>query len=339
MPPKKRTFNDYTKNPNAPTKKNFPKRTRGMSLRDQEIDRDTKRSKGGAIRNAPYTKKDFLRDWVVDQDDPVDVMLTMSGLGWMAKANKLKKRLKKLNISKETFNSQKKLKKTLKKLHKRRVNDWENAGSYEKSILRKPTLEGTARSSPHGKPLSSTDPGDILEELQGRKLTEKNKIEVAKFAKRMDKTIKEQFKGMTDDVDREVKRRHSIEFPEMSPEDWAVLEKEGTRGMAGSKTPFNRHGHGKGIMKKIARATGGTAKDANRLGRKLQKSDERIKRQLKADKKIARKKSQKKILKSKSLQNKMKKAGRKQAGSLKRGLPEVVSPKYDPLKQYSNRQN
>ena len=109
--------------------------------------------------------------------------------------------------------------------------------------------------------------------------------------------------------------------------------------MLGSKTPFNRHGHGKGIMKKIARATGGTAKDANRLGRKLQKSDEAIKRKLKADKNVARKKSQKNILKSKANQKKMKVAGRKQAGSLVRGLPRVISPRYDPLKQYSARQN
>ena len=326
MPSKKRTFNDYTGNPNAPTKKNVAKK-RGWG------------KKGERTLSTPYTKEDFFKEWVIDQDDPLDVMLTMSGVGYLAKANKLKKRLKKLNINKETFNAQKKLKKTLKKIHKRRVKDWEDAGAYEKSILRKPTLEGTARSSPHGKPVSSTDPEGILIELQDRKLTKKSDKSIKKYAKQLDKTIKEGFKKMTDDVDREVQRRHSIEFPEMSPEDWAALEKEGTRGMAGSKTPFNRHGHGKGITKKIARATGGTAKDANRLGRKLQKSDERIKRQLKSDKEIARKKAQKKILKSRSLQKKMKKAGRSKAGTLERGLPEVISPKYDPLKQYSYRQN
>lgn len=317
MASKKRTFNDYTKNPNAPTKKNFPKRTRGMSLRDQEIDRDTKRSKGGAIRNAPYTKKDFFRDWVVDQDDPLDVMLTMSGVGWMAKANKLEKRLKKINISKETFNAQKKLKKTLKRIHKGK------------------SLEGTAGSSPHGRPFSSTDPDGILREMQDRKLSKKKDRDYKKYSKKLHETIKKEFRGIMESHERKAQSRH----PDVSPEEWALWEKESTRGMAGSKTPINKYGHGKGIGKAIERATGGTHKDANRLARKLQKSDERIKRQLKADKKIARNKSQKKILKSKSLQNKMKKAGRKQAGSLKRGLPEVVSPKYDPLKQYSNRQN
>ena len=322
MPPKKRTFNDYTRNPNAPTKKNVAKK-RGWG------------KKGERTLSTPYTKEDFFKEWVIDQDDPLDVMLTMSGVGYLAKANKLKKRLKKLNINKETFNAQKKLKKTLKKIHKRRVKDWDNAGAYEKSILRKPTLEGTARSSPHGKPLSSTDPEGILRELQDRKLTKKNDKSIKKYAKQLNKTIKEGFRKLSDDVDREVQSRH----PDVSPEEWALWEKESTRGTIGSKTPFNRYGHGKGIGKAIDRATGGTHKDANRLGRKLQKSDEAIKRQLKSDKEIARKKAQKKILKSRSLQKKMKKAGRSKAGTLERGLPEVISPKYDPLKQYSYRQN
>jgi hypothetical protein len=163
--------------------------------------------------------------------------------------------------------------------------------------------------------LSSTDPDGILFELEaGKRLKNLDKM-VAKVEKQLDKTIKEQFKKMMD---------------------MTLMEVKGTRGMLGSKTPLNRYGHGKGIMKKIARATGGTHKDANRLARKLQKADEAIKRQLKADKKeqfkkmkAARKKSQKE----------MNKAGRSKAGTLERGLPKVISPRYDPLKQYSNRQN
>ena len=73
MPPKKRTFNDYTSNPNAPTKKNAAKK-RGWG------------KKGERTLSTPYTKEDFVKEWVIDQDDPLDVMLTMSGVGWMAKA-------------------------------------------------------------------------------------------------------------------------------------------------------------------------------------------------------------------------------------------------------------
>ena len=317
MPPKKRTFNDYTSNPNAPTKKNAAKRKKAA---------EKKRGwgkRGERTLSTPYTKEDFFKEWVLDQDDPVDVVLTMSGLGWLAKGNKARKRLKNqrlenLNISEQTDKLQKRLKKILKRKHKGK------------------TLEGTVGSSPHGKPLSSTDPDGILFELEAGKRLKNLDKKVAKVEKQLDKTIKEHFKKLMDDVDMEVKRRHSIEFPEMSLKDWAALEKEGTRGMLGSKTPLNRYGHGKGIMKKIARATGGTHKDANRLARKLQKADEAIKRQLKADKKeqfkkmkAARKKSQKE----------MNKAGRSKAGTLERGLPKVISPRYDPLKQYSNRQN
>ena len=283
MPPKKRTFNDYTSNPNAPTKKNAAKRKKAA---------EKKRGwgkRGERTLSTPYTKEDFFKEWVLDQDDPVDVVLTMSGLGWLAKGNKARKRLKnqrlkKLNISEQTDKLQKRLKKILKRKHKGK------------------TLEGTVGSSPHGKPLSSTDPDGILFELEERKSLKNLDKKVAKVRKQLDKEIKGHFKKMIDDVDREVKQWSRTEYPDVSPEEWALWEKESTRGMLGSKTPMNRYGHGKGIGKAYERAVGGTHKDANRLARKLQKADEAIKRQLKADKKeqfkemkAARKKSQKKM--------------------------------------------
>ena len=261
MPPKKRTFNDYTSNPNAPTKKNAAKRKKAA---------EKKRGwgkRGERTLSTPYTKEDFFKEWVLDQDDPVDVALTMSGLGLMAKVHKAGKRLKKLNISEQTDKLQKRLKKILKRKHKGK------------------TLEGTVGSSPHGKPLSSTDPDEILFELEERKSLKNLDKNVANLKKQLDKEIKEHFKKMTDDVDREVKQWSRTEYPDVSPEEWALWEKESTRGMLGSKTPMNRYGHGKGIGKAYERAVGGTHKDANRLARKLQK----------ADKRVARKKSQKKM--------------------------------------------
>ena len=109
MPPKKRTFNDYTSNPNAPTKKNAAKRKKAA---------EKKRGwgkRGERTLSTPYTKEDFFKEWVLDQDDPVDVALTMSGLGLMAKVHKAGKRLKKLNISELTDKLQKRLKKILKR--------------------------------------------------------------------------------------------------------------------------------------------------------------------------------------------------------------------------------
>ena len=261
MPPKKRTFNDYTSNPNAPTKKNAAKRKKAA---------EKKRGwgkRGERTLSTPYTKEDFFKEWVLDQDDPVDVALTMSGLGLMAKAHKTGKRLKKLNISEQTDKLQKRLKKILKRKHKGK------------------TLEGTVGSSPHGKPLSSTDPDEILFELEERKSLKNLDKNVANLKKQLDKEIKGHFKKMIDDVDREVKQWSRTEYPDVSPEEWALWEKESTRGMLGSKTPMNRYGHGKGIGKAYERAVGGTHKDANRLARKLQK----------ADKRVARKKSQKKM--------------------------------------------
>jgi uncharacterized membrane protein YheB (UPF0754 family) len=216
-----------------------------------------------------------------------------------------------MGISLDTFKGQKQLKKQLKKKHKGKK-------------LKKPAQIS-----------SKTDPDQIIRDLDTERIQKLSDKGSKKFEKQINQQIKTSFKKVMDDVDREVQKRH----PDVSPEEWALWEKESTRGMLGSKTPMNRYGHGKGIGKAIARATGGTAKDANRLARKLQKSDEAIKRQLKADKEIARKKAQKNILKSKANQQKMKKAGRKQAGSLERGLPRVISPRYDPLKQYSARQN
>ena len=261
MPPKKRTFNDYTSNPNAPTKKNAAKRKKAA---------EKKRGwgkRGERTLSTPYTKEDFFKEWVLDQDDPVDVVLTMSGLGWLAKGNKARKRLKNLNISEQADKLQKRLKKILKRKHKGK------------------TLEGTVGSSPHGKPLSSTDPDEILFELEERKSLKNLDKNVANLRKQLDKEIKGHFKKMIDDVDREVKQWSRTEYPDVSPEEWALWEKESTRGMLGSKTPMNRYGHGKGIGKAYERAVGGTHKDANRLARKLQK----------ADKRVARKKSQKKM--------------------------------------------
>jgi hypothetical protein len=245
MPPKKRTFNDYTSNPNAPTKKNVAKKS-GWG------------KKGERTLSTPYTKEDFFKEWVIDQDDPVDVMLTMSGLGLMAKTHKAGKRLKKLNISGQTDKLQKQLKKILKRKHKGK------------------TLEGTVGSSPHGQPIpSNIDPDNVLDVLQFRKSKEFTKKSMEKLRKQMDKQIEESFTEMKDDVERDVKQGFSEKYPDISDEQWLKWEKEVSRGTIGSKAPINPYGHGKGIGKAIDRLHGGTHKEANRLARKLQKSDKR----------------------------------------------------------------
>ena len=255
MPPKKRTFNDYTSNPNAPTKKNAAKK-RGWG------------KKGEQTLSTPYTKEDFVKEWVIDQDDPLDVMLTMSGLGWMAKTHKAGKRLKKLNISEQTDKLQKRLKKILKRKHKGK------------------TLKGTAGSSPHGKPIpSNIDPDHVLDYLQFKQSEEFTKKSIKKLNKQMDKQINDEFSKMTSDVERAVKR----EFPDISFEQWKKWEKEASRGTIGSKTPINKYGHGKGIGKAIDRALGGTHKEANRIARKLQKADKAKLRNRKASQKAKRK--------------------------------------------------
>ena len=255
MPPKKRTFNDYTSNPNAPTKKNAAKK-RGWG------------KKGERTLSTPYTKEDFVKEWVIDQDDPLDVMLTMSGLGWMAKTHKAGKRLKKLNISEQTDKLQKRLKKLLDRKHKGK------------------TLEGTAGSSPHGQPIpSNIDPDHVLDYLQFKQSEEFTKKSIKKLNKQMDKQINDEFSKMTSDVERAVKR----EFPDISFEQWKKWEKEASRGTIGSKTPINKYGHGKGIGKAIDRALGGTHKEANRIARKLQKADKAKLRNRKASQKAKRK--------------------------------------------------
>tara|TARA_Y100001947_G_scaffold109188_1_gene93662 strand:+ start:182 stop:1072 length:891 start_codon:yes stop_codon:yes gene_type:complete len=261
MPPKKRTFNDYTSNPNAPTKKNAAKK-RGWG------------KKGERTLSTPYTKEDFVKEWVIDQDDPVDVMLTMSGLGLMAKAHKAGKRLKKLNISEQTDKLQKRLKKLLDRKHKGK------------------TLEGTAGSSPHGQPIPSNaliDPDHVLDYLQFKQSKEFTEKSIKKLNKQMDKQINDEFSKMTSDVERAVKR----EFPDISFEQWKKWEKEASRGTIGSKTPINKYGHGKGIGKAIDRALGGTHKEANRIARKLQKADKAtdkaILKKRRAEKKALRK--------------------------------------------------
>ena len=255
MPPKKRTFNDYTSNPNAPTKKNAAKK-RGWG------------KKGERTLSTPYTKEDFVKEWVIDQDDPLDVMLTMSGLGWMAKTHKAGKRLKKLNISEQTNKLQKRLKKILKRKHKGK------------------TLKGTAGSSPHGKPIpSNIDPDHVLDYLQFKQSEEFTKKSIKKLNKQMDKQINDEFSKMTSDVERAVKR----EFPDISFEQWKKWEKEASRGTIGSKTPINKYGHGKGIGKAIDRALGGTHAEANRIARHLQKADKAKLRNRKASQKAKRK--------------------------------------------------
>ena len=259
MPPKKRTFNDYTSNPNAPTKKNAAKK-RGWG------------KKGERTLSTPYTKEDFFKEWVIDQDDPVDVMLTMSGLGLMAKTHKAGKRLKKLNISGHVNKLQKRLKKILKKKHKGK------------------TLEGTAGSSPHGQPIpSNIDPDHVLDYLQFKQSKEFTEKSIKKLNKQMDKQIKEGFAEMKDKVDREVKQEFSEKYPDISAEQWLKWEKAESRGTIGSKTPINKYGHGKGIGKAIDRALGGTHKEANRIARKLQKADKAKLRNRKASQKAKRK--------------------------------------------------